>query len=214
MGVRSLLQTTALAKKKNLSVTVGMQQRFSPLVTEEFIKRIQEGAIGEISHVGAYWLGIMKNWHLEKRKPEWSDLEYQIRTWPHWTWLSGDCCVEQLCHNIDINNWVQGDISPVSARGVGGREVRKGPDYGNIYDHFSFDYVYPNNVIGLGMNCQIEGVSRRVENQITGTNGIATVSRSGAQIKGFYDWKWDGDPQRLISPCIKPCIRELWKETR
>ena len=64
---------------------------------------------------------------------------------------------------------------------------------GNIYDHFSFDYVYPNRVVGLGMNCQIEGVSRRVENMITGTKGVATVSRNGAQIRGYYDYKWDGD---------------------
>lgn len=192
MGVRSLQETTAEARKKNLSVTVGMQQRFSPQY-QEFIKRVQDGAIGDITHVGAYWLGIMQNWHWSKRDPRWSDLEYQIRTWPHWAWLSGDCCVEQLCHNIDINNWVQGDISPISVRGVGGRIVRNGPEYGNIYDHFSFDYVYPNNVVGLGMNCQIEGVSQRVENQITGTRGVASVSRAGAQIKGAYDWKWEGD---------------------
>ncbi|MCZ6672077.1 MAG: Gfo/Idh/MocA family oxidoreductase [Verrucomicrobia bacterium] len=209
-GVRSILKTTAIAKKKNLSVTVGMQQRFSPQYIE-FIKRVQDGAIGDIVHVGAYWYGVMKNWHWEPRKPEWSDLEYQIRTWPHWTWLSGDCCVEQLCHNLDINNWVQGDVSPISCRGTGGREVRKGPDYGNIYDHFAFDYVYPNNVVGMGMNCQIEGVSRRVENQITGTNGMATVSRSGAQFKGYYDWKYDGDLNGDI-PMYKAMYKGILEE--
>lgn len=205
VGVRSLLETTELAKKKNLSVTVGMQQRFSPQY-KEFIKRVQDGAIGDITHVGAYWLGNMKNWHWEKRDPNWSDLEYQIRTWPHWIWLSGDCCVEQLCHNIDINNWVLGDISPISCRGIGGREVRKGPDYGNIYDHFSFDYVYPDNVVGLGMNCQILGISERVENQITGTRGVANVSRAGATIKGKYDWKWQGDLDG-----DRPMYREMYK---
>jgi myo-inositol 2-dehydrogenase/D-chiro-inositol 1-dehydrogenase len=192
LGVRSLLESTRLAREKNLSVVAGMQQRFSPQYLE-IIKRIQDGAIGDIVHVAAYWLGVMKNWHWEPRKADWSDLEHQVRTWPHWIWLSGDCCVEQLCHNIDINNWVLGDISPVSCRGVGGRIVRNGPEYGNIYDHFSFDYVYPNNVVGLGMNCQIEGASRRVENMITGTRGIATVTRGGAEIKGDNAFKWKGD---------------------
>lgn len=192
LGVRSLLESTKLAREKNLSVVAGMQQRFSPQYIE-IIKRIQDGAIGDIVHVAAYWLGIMKNWHWSPRKPEWSDLEYQIRTWPHWIWLSGDCCVEQLCHNIDINNWVLGDISPESCRGVGGRIVRNGPDYGNIYDHFAFDYVYPKNVVGLGMNCQIEGTNQRVENMITGTRGVATVSRGGAEIKGANEFKWKED---------------------
>jgi predicted dehydrogenase len=210
MGIRSILETTELARKKNLSVTVGMQQRFSPQYID-FIKRIQDGAIGDIVHVAAYWYGVMKDWHWQPRKSEWSDLEHQIRTWPHWTWLSGDCCVEQLCHNLDINNWVQGDISPESCRGTGGRIVRNGPEYGNIYDHFAFDYVYPNNVIGLGMNCQIEGVSRRVENQVTGTNGIATVSRSGAQIKGYYDWKWEGDLNGDI-PMYKAMYKGILEE--
>ena len=191
VGVRSLIETTELAEKKNLSVTVGMQQRFMPQYVE-IIKRLQDGAIGEITNVGAYWLGTMKNWHWKPRQPEWSDVEYQIRTWPHWTWLSGDCCVEQLVHNLDISNWVLGKL-PTSCRGVGGRIVRNGPEYGNIYDHFSFDYDYEGGVKGLGMNAQIEGITNKVMNTFNGTKGTAWVSRGGGEIDGVEKYKYRGD---------------------
>ncbi len=197
VGVRSLLETAELAEKKNLSVVVGMQQRFMPQYIE-IIKRVHNGDIGDVTHVGAYWLGTMKNWHWKPRKPEWSDVEYQIRTWPHWNWLSGDCCVEQLVHNLDISNWVLGKV-PTTCRGVGGRIVRNGPEYGNIYDHFSFDYDYEGGVKGLGMNAQIEGITNKVMNTITGTKGEAWVSRRGGEVvsgSSKYKFQSNGNADR------------------
>lgn len=191
VGVRSIIQSAEEAERKGLVVQVGMQQRYMPQYVE-IIDRVRRGDIGEVTHVGAYWLGTMQNWHWSPRQPEWTDVEYQIRTWPHWLWLSGDCCVEQLVHNLDISNWALGR-PPESCRGLGGRIVRNGPEYGNIYDHFSFDYDYGGGVKGLGMNAQIEGISNKVMNTITGTEGEAWVSRSGGAIKGSKEYRYQGE---------------------
>ncbi len=191
VGIRSILESSAKADSQGLSIYAGMQQRFMPQYIE-IIKRVKDGAIGDYSHVGAYWLGTMKNWHYEDRKPEYSDVEYQIRTWPFYTWLSGDCCVEQLCHNLDVNNWVM-DGPPEICRGTGGRLLRNGPEYGNIYDHFGLDYDYPNFVKGTGMNAQMLGISSKVDNTITGSKGEAWVSRGGGNIKGENPYKYEGE---------------------
>ena len=190
VGIRSLLETTEMAKKKNLSVVVGMQQRWMPQY-QDIVKRVQDGAIGEIRTLGAYWIGTMMTWHWQPRESVKSDLEWQIRAWPQFAWTSGDCCVEQLVHNLDVSNWILGAL-PLQVRGLGGRLVRVGPKYGNIYDNFSFDFDYPGGLKGLGMNAQIEGVADKVCNTVNGSKGDAFVSRGGGYInsdKGRYQYK-------------------------
>lgn len=196
VGVRSLFETTELARKKNLSVVVGMQQRWMPQY-QDIIKRVQDGAIGEIRQVGAYWIGTMMTWHWRPRESVKSDLEWQIRAWPQFTWLGGDCCVEQLVHNLDVSNWVLGTL-PLGVRALGGRIVRNGPKYGNIYDHFSFDLDYPGGLKGLGINAQIEGIDSKVCNTISGSKGEAYLWRDQGWLrtdKGRYQYKGstDGD---------------------
>lgn len=123
VGVRSLLETAALAEKKRRSIVVGTQQRYAPQYLE-LIQRIREGQIGELTLIEALWIGDMELWHYQERKPQWSDMEWQVRCWPHFTWLSGDHYVEQLVHNLDVANWVAGS-TPVVCHGIGGRQVRQ-----------------------------------------------------------------------------------------
>jgi predicted dehydrogenase len=190
VGIRSLLETTELARKKNLSVVVGMQQRWMPQY-QDIVKRVQDGAIGEIRQVGAYWIGTMMTWHWQPRESVKSDLEWQIRAWPQFTWLSGDCCVEQLVHNLDISNWVLGSL-PLEVCALGGRIVRTGPKYGDVYDHFAFDFDYPGGLKGLGLNAQIEKIADKVCNTVSGSKGDAYVSRGAGYIntsKGRYEYR-------------------------
>jgi predicted dehydrogenase len=192
VGIRSLLQSSEEAEKKGLSVVVGTQQRYAPQYIE-IIQRIWDGQIGELRMLKAHWICEMVNWHFAERKPEWSDMEWQIRCWPFFTWLSGDHLVEQLCHNIDVCNWIM-EATPEKCTGLGGRQARTGPQYGNIYDHFSVEYQYPNGLTMLAMAAQMFGVTDRVANTIEGTKGTAHVTRQAARIEGEKPWTYEGIP--------------------
>ncbi|MBN1442405.1 MAG: Gfo/Idh/MocA family oxidoreductase [Planctomycetes bacterium] len=189
-GIRSLLRSADEADKKGLSIVVGTQQRYAPQYLE-IIQRIWDGQIGEIRMLKAHWICHMVNWHFAHRQPGWSDMEWQIRCWPFFTWLSGDHLVEQLCHNIDVCNWIM-KSTPESCIGLGGRQVRTGPEYGNIYDHFTVEYLYPSGLTMLAMAAQMEGVTEKVDNTIEGTRGIARVSRASASIEGEKPWRYAG----------------------
>ena len=193
VGVRSLLKTTELATQKGLSIAAGFQQRWMPQYIE-LIKHAKNGRIGQITSAQAYWAGDMVKWHWEPRKAEWSDMEWQIRCWPYFTWLSGDCYVEQIVHNLDVMNWMMGS-TPVSCFGMGGRAVRTGPEFGNIYDHFTVEYQYPNGIRNLAMSSQMAGTTNRVSNRIEGTDGWGTVNRATASIEGKNPYKYDGEPK-------------------
>ena len=110
-------------------------------------------------------------------------MEWQVRCWPLFTWLSGDHYVEQLVHNLDVVNWVAG-ATPVVCQGLGGRQVRTGPQFGNIFDHFAVRYEYANGLTMFAMATQMRGISTRVGNVIHGTKGTAHVDRGSASIAG------------------------------
>jgi myo-inositol 2-dehydrogenase / D-chiro-inositol 1-dehydrogenase len=148
---------------------VGTQQRYAPQYLE-LVQRIRDGQIGELTHLEALWIGDMELWHYHDRQPSWSDMEWQVRCWPLFTWLSGDHYVEQLVHNLDVVNWVAG-ATPVVCQGLGGRQVRTGPQFGNIFDHFAVRYEYANGMTMFAMATQQRGISTRVGNVIHGTKG-------------------------------------------
>ncbi len=104
------------------------------------MKRIRDGALGDITAARCYW--NQGSLWMKPREKDWSDMEWQIRNWLYFTWLSGDHICEQHVHNLDVVNWAL-DAHPVRAVGMGGREVRTSPDFGNIFDHFAIDYEYP-----------------------------------------------------------------------
>jgi predicted dehydrogenase len=194
-GVRSVLATYELAKQKGLGMGVGTQRRHQPeyLAT---IKRIQEGAIGDVMSGQVFWNqgGL---WSLEKL-PEWSDGEWQIRNWLYFTWLSGDHIVEQHVHNIDVANWVLG-AHPVKATGIGGRQQRVEPRFGHIYDHFAVDFEYANGARVLSMCRQIAGTRNRVGEHFIGSRGS---SNGAGKIGGAKAWEFP-QPTQKVNPFVQ-----------
>lgn len=190
VGVRTLVEASERAAQKGLSIVVGTQQRYAPQYLE-LVQRIRDGQLGELTHLEALWIGDMELWHYHDREPAWSDMEWQLRCWPLFTWLSGDHYVEQLVHNLDVVNWVAGS-TPVVCQGIGGRQVRTGPQFGNIFDHFAVRYEYANGLTMFAMATQQRGISTRVGNVIHGTKGAAHVDRGSATITGASPWEFDG----------------------
>ncbi|MBN1465100.1 Gfo/Idh/MocA family oxidoreductase, partial [candidate division KSB1 bacterium] len=193
VGVRSVLETGELAKQKGLTIVAGTQmRRFEPM--RQAIRRIHDGALGEVTGGQVVRTGgAMRDWREEEkyRRAEWSELDYAIRRWLFWTWLSGDFIVEMHVHNLDIMNWVLG-AHPISCMAMGGRQVRVEPEFGNIYDHFSAEYVYPNNVRIQYMGAQIEKFTYRNDQRVQGTQGSAYLDFGNTKIIGANSWEYDG----------------------
>ncbi len=166
-GALSVIKSSEAAASKHLAIVCGTQRRHDPRYIET-IKRIHDGAIGEIVAAQVYWnQGSLWNF---ARKPEWSDTEWQLRNWLYFTWLSGDHIVEQHVHNLDVANWVIGAL-PIKATAMGGRQARTGAEYGHIYDHFAVEYEYPNGVRLMSMCRQQDGTSSQVGERVLGTKG-------------------------------------------
>jgi predicted dehydrogenase len=119
-------------------------------------------------------------------------IEWQCRNWLYFTWTSGDHIVEQHVHNIDVVNWAMGCM-PRNVMGMGGRQVRTGPEYGNIYDHFAVEFEYPNGVRVSSMCRQTKGANDRVEERIVGTKGVALSTSNSTKITGATEWTFEGD---------------------
>jgi len=181
VGIRSLMESADLADQKKLSIVVGTQQRWQPHY-QELMRRVHDGELGEVVGGQAYWNWGSSKWHWEPRQPGWSDMEWQIRCWPYFTWLSGDHIVEQHLHNMDVINWAIGS-HPVSCLGMGGRQSRTGPEFGNIYDHFTVEYEYPNGVRVMSMSSQIEGSTPKVQERVLCTKGATVTDRSMGYIE-------------------------------
>jgi len=171
-GIRKVLATAEEAKKKKLNVVVGLQRRYQ-LNYRETIKRIQDGAIGDIVGGQVYWNsgGV---W-VRPRKPEQTEMEYQMRNWYYFNWLCGDHIVEQHVHNIDIANWVKGAY-PVSIQGTGSQAWRKGKDYGEIYDNHAVELTYADGAVIYSQCRHFEGTSNRVDETFQGTKGRTFLS--------------------------------------
>jgi myo-inositol 2-dehydrogenase / D-chiro-inositol 1-dehydrogenase len=187
VGVRKVLETGKVAAQKKLAVVAGTQYRHQTSFMET-VKRIQDGQIGEITGGRAYYnAGTL--WKRD-RKPEMSEMEYQLRMWIYYDWLSGDQPVEQHIHTIDVTDWVMGG-HPVKALATGGRQVRVEPEFGNVYDHFTMDYEYAGNKHVMSMCRQMANVDNHVGAYFTGTKGEADIYK--AEIKGEKPWKYDGE---------------------
>ena len=189
-GVRMVIEAGELAKQKNLGIVAGTQRRHLRSY-HETVKRLQDGAIGEILCARAYWNGGVI-WVID-RQPGWTDMEWQIRNWNYFTWLSGDHIVEQHVHNLDVINWVMG-APPVKAYGQGGRMARQHPIHGHIYDHFAVEYEYPNGARMFSQCRQMSGCADRVQEDFTGTKGSASCQGGRHFIfpKAGERWRFTG----------------------
>jgi myo-inositol 2-dehydrogenase/D-chiro-inositol 1-dehydrogenase len=170
-GVRRVLEANKIAKEKNLAVAVGLQ-RHHESGYRETIKQLKDGIIGDIILCRAYWNGAGV-WKRE-RKPEQTELEYQINNWYYFNWLSGDHICEQHIHNLDVINWLM-DGPPAEAQGQGGRQVRTGKDTGQIYDHHFVEFTYKNGVKLLSQCRHIEGCWSSVSEYAHGSKGWCDI---------------------------------------
>jgi myo-inositol 2-dehydrogenase / D-chiro-inositol 1-dehydrogenase len=186
VGVRSVIASSELAAKKGLGIVAGTQRRHQQRYLE-LMKRLHEGAIGEIVGGQCYW--NQGDLWVIKKTPEMSDMEWQCRNWLYFSWTSGDHIVEQHVHNIDVMNWALSAL-PVKVMAMGGRQVRTAPEYGNIFDHFAVEFEYPNGVRVASQCRQIKGCADRVEEKIVGTKGHAF---GYGEISGPNAWKFEAD---------------------
>jgi predicted dehydrogenase len=186
-GVRSVLETCELAKKKGLSLVAGLQTRYS-YRARETMKRIHDGMIGDLVALqandfrGPIWV--------KPRQPGWTDMEWQMRNWYYFTWLCGDFNVEQHVHMLDTCAWAMKDEYPKQAIGTGGRQVRTGPEYGHIYDHFAVIYEYASGVKLFASCRQQAGCRNDISAHYLGTKGKATLGRITT---GSGTWTFAGE---------------------
>ncbi len=184
-GVRIVMEAGELAKKKGLGIAAGTQRRHLRSYNET-IKRVRDGAIGDLVYGRCYWNGGVI-WVIE-RKPEWSDMEWQLRNWNYFTWLSGDHIVEQHVHNLDIMNWVIG-THPIKALALGGRQARPNQNFGHIYDHFAVEYEYPNGVRMFSQCRQMDRCESKVEEAIVGLKGTSNC-KDWIRVTGGQSWRF------------------------
>jgi predicted dehydrogenase len=185
-GVRMVLEASELAREKNLGILAGTQRRHQKSY-QETVRRIQEGAIGELMY-GRCYFNIGGLWMIQ-REANWSDMEWQIRNWLYFTWLGGDHIVEQHVHNLDTMNWVIG-AHPIKATALGGRQARIEPAYGHIYDHFAVEFEYPNGVRVFSQCRQIDGCENKIEDAVVGSKGTSNCeNRIVAQGTGTWRFR-------------------------
>ena len=195
-GVRKVLEVAEEAKRKKLNVVVGLQRHYQRNYREA-MDRIHDGKIGDIVGGSVYWVsgGVWNN----PRKPGQTEMEYQMRNWYYFNWLCGDQITEQHIHNIDVANWAKQGY-PTEARGTGGRQVRTGKEFGEIFDHHIVDFTYGDGTI-INSQCRhYEGTYSIVDEKFLGTkgridsfNGNNTILKSYKGNKAIYAHEGKGD---------------------
>jgi predicted dehydrogenase len=206
-GVKLVMEAGELAKQKKLGIAAGTQRRHMRSY-QETIKRIRDGAIGEIVYAKCYWNGG-QIWVIE-RQAGWSDMEWQLRNWNYFTWLSGDHILEQHVHNLDVMNWVLGSHPIKAVSGLGGRQVRIGEQHGHIFDHFAVEFEYPNGVTMFSQSRQINGCLNIVGEAVIGSEGTSNCSNSIQPKKG-EPWRYrerEQSPYRQEHEDLIASIRE------
>jgi predicted dehydrogenase len=197
-GVRRVLAAAEEAKKKNLKVGVGLQ-RHHQRSYQETIPQLQEGVLGDLVTLRAYWKGGMPAKTPQPRGDR-DELEHQVANWYFFTWLSGDHICEQHIHNLDVCNWIM-NAHPAEAQGMGGRQVRVGKEYGNIFDHHAVEYTYQNGVKMFSQCQQIPGTAGRVVEFAHGTRGMAELGNvAKLQIAGETPRRIGGGKGRQSNP--------------
>jgi len=210
VGIRKVLATAKIAKAKKLNVVVGLQRHYQTKYID-IKQRIDQGAIGKIRSGQVYWndAGV---W-VKKRQAGQSELEYQMRNWYYFNWLCGDHILEQHIHNIDVANWFIGDY-PVSAQGMGGRQVRNGKDHGEIFDHHFVEFTYASGAVISSQCRHIPGTMRRVDEVFQGTQGSVEIGKGlitdlEGNSKYKYPRKWgeDSNPYQVEHDRLFASIR-------
>lgn len=195
VGVRSVMESVRKSKEKGLSVVAGYCWRYARS-RQEFFKAIHDGAIGDItSYYATYYTGPVKPMPpANARKAEWSDVEWQIRNWYNFSWLGGDGYVEQCIHSVDKVAWAFRDQPPLSCVATGGRQSPA--EGGNIFDHMTAVYEYPNQVMATVGQRQIPNCFNENADYIQGTKGSGQLAR-GVSIRGEKNLRFREDDDAM-----------------
>ena len=198
VGARSIMATAQKAKGKGLCIVTGTQRRHQRDYVANW-QQVSQGLMGDIVGGNVYWNGG-KLWHRDNN-PTWTEMEWMIRDWVNWTWLSGDHIVEQHVHNLDVMNWFTGS-HPVKAVGMGSRLRRV---TGDQYDNFSVDYTFENGMHVHSMCRQINGCAGNVSERLQGAKGSTNCQDAILDLAGNEIWKYaypldkDGKPGNRVS---------------
>lgn len=197
-GVRRVLAAAEAAKQKNLKVGVGLQRHHQAGYIET-IKRLQDGAIGELHSLRVYWNdgGVWNNPREAVAKMlghEPTEMEYQLKNWYYFNWLCGDHINEQHIHNLDVGCWVK-NAYPVRARGLGGRQVRTEKQYGEIFDHHAVEYQFADNTWMFSQCRHIRGAWSSVSEHVQGSKGQCDISGYTIRVPGADAWRFRSEKQ-------------------
>ncbi len=198
-GLRRVRAAAESAKQQRLSLVCGFCWRYNDAM-KPFWDEVRKGVIGEV-------LSVHTTYHTSTltkrpRRPEWSDMEFQLRNWWHFTWLSGDHIVEQACHSIDRMSWAMGDAEPVKCVGLGGRAAREGPEHGNVFDHFSAIYEYADGRRSFHTTRQIDNCPGENIDYLVGSKGRGLCDGFSSRYeltdhKGASVYKGKNDPESV-----------------
>jgi predicted dehydrogenase len=186
-GYRLVMETNKQADAKRLKVAVGLQRRHQKSYLAG-IKRVHNGEVGDIVLIRTYFNMPGQGPNYTCRPATMPELEWQIRHWGMFTWLSGDHIVEQAVHEIDIGNWMKKDEPPLKANGIGGRQVRVGCGNGQIFDHHFVEYVYADGSRHYAQAKQQPGGWRHVSDNVHGTRGVLTIGSGPYGLGGDADY--------------------------
>ncbi len=194
-GVRAVIAAQLAAKQKGLALVSGFCWRYNNMIVEA-IERVHDGDIGRpVAHYSTYYTNPVKPMPPASERPAgMSDIEWQVRNWYNFTWLSGDSLVEQAIHNADKIMWIMKDTPPLSAVATGGRAVPA--NGGNIYDHFSVNYLFPNGYRAFLSNRQATGCYNGTHDFVMGTKGTLVLGQGNARIErpdGRVRWEFKGE---------------------
>ncbi len=201
-GVKSVVESTRIAKEKGLTLQPGFCWRFSPNTREGYGK-LHAGEIGRtVSVYGTYMGAVPKpSTSIDQRKPEWADVEWQIRNWMAHQWLSGGPILEQAIHTVDKISWAMKDVAPIAARGGGGRAQRS--DDGNVWDHYEVTFEYPGGVFCHIGQRQFQNAFSEVMDRVLCVDGTleAPARVLTKDVSGKTTWAYRGAGADMYQVC-------------
>lgn len=194
-GIRSVMESHKAQQAKGKALVAGFCWRYNNMISAA-IEQVHNGALGRlVAHYSTYYTNPVKPMPPESARPAgMGDIEWQVRNWYNFVWLSGDSLVEQAVHNADKIMWVMKDQPPASVVGVGGRAVPA--NGGNIYDHFEANFVWPNGYRVFLANRQSTGCFNGTLDYVMGTDGTLFLGKGKPRIEspdGKIKWQWDGE---------------------
>lgn len=196
-GYKRAAAAVEKAKEKKLNIVAGFCWRRSQS-RREAMGKVLNGEIGKVIAISScYHTGPVKPMvEASARKPEWSDVEWQIRNWYNFSWLSGDSLVEQAVHSVDKLGWAMEDKNPISCVATGGRQIPS--EGGNIFDHFAVAYEFPGNIICNMGSRQIKGCYNETSDYIRGEKGVLVIGKGDKPfIEGEQRWRFRGDEKNM-----------------